>query len=152
MIRAMRPEDAPELVRLGQVLHDTSSYAALPFNAEKVETFLLGLTTLDNGVVYVAEVDGRIVGGMAGGIVDQWFADYKTAFDYSVFIDPKYRNGLTSLKLLHAFFEWAKTKGADEIRLGITTGLHLQGTSEFYRWLGFEYTGVMFRMEVKHGG
>lgn len=147
----MRPEDAPELVRLGQMLHDTSSYASQPYDPAKVETFLLGLSAVDQGVVYVADVDGRIVGGMAGGIVDQWFADYKTAFDYSVFVDPKHRNGLVSLKLLHAFFEWAKIKGADEIRLGITTGLHLQGTSELYRWLGFEYSGVMFRMGVTDG-
>lgn len=150
MIRAAKHDDIPRLVELGQLLHDTSSYASVGMNPEKVGK-LLGQLIDGLGVVFVAEVSGEIVGGFAGAITEQWFSDDLIAFDYSLFIEPSKRQGLTALKLVLAFQEWAKAKGAKEIRMGITTGMNVDGTSRLYRHLGFEYVGPLFKMEINHG-
>lgn len=150
MIRAAKHEDIPRLVELGQLLHDTSSYASAGINPEKIAT-LLGQLIDGLGVVFVAEVGGEVVGGFAGAITEQWFSDDLIAFDYSLFIEPSKRQGLTALKLILAFQNWAKAKGAKEIRMGITTGMNVEGTSRLYRHLGFEYVGPLFHMEINHG-
>lgn len=150
MIRAATHDDIPRLVELGQLLHDTSSYARSGINPEKVAT-LLGQLIDGLGVVFAAEVGGEVVGGFAGAITEQWFSDDLIAFDYSLFIEPSKRQGLTALKLVLAFQNWAKAKGAKEIRMGITTGMNVEGTSRLYRHLGFEYVGPLFHMEINHG-
>lgn len=150
MIRAATHDDIPRLVELGQLLHDTSSYASSGINPEKVAT-LLGQLIDGLGVVFAAEVGGEVVGGFAGAITEQWFSDDLIAFDYSLFIEPDKRHGLTALKLILAFQNWAKAKGAKEIRMGITTGMNVEGTSRLYRHLGFKYVGPLFQMEVNHG-
>jgi len=150
MIRPARHDDIPRLVELGTLLHDTSSYARRSLNPEKVTRFLAQL--IDGlGVVFVAEVDGEVVGGFAGAVTEQWFSDDLIAYDYSFFIEPSKRQGLIAIKLILAFQEWAKAKGAKEIQMGITTGVHVEGTTKLYRRLGFEYNGPLFRMEVNHG-
>ncbi|MFY1029147.1 GNAT family N-acetyltransferase [Pseudomonas asiatica] len=150
MIRAATHDDIPRLVELGQLLHDTSSYAGSGIKPEKIAD-LLGQLIDGLGVVFAAEVDGEVVGGFAGAITEQWFSDDLIAFDYSLFIEPSKRQGLTALKLVLAFQNWAKAKGAKEIRMGITTGMNVEGTSRLYRHLGFEYVGPLFRMEINHG-
>lgn len=150
MIRAATHDDIPRLVELGQLLHGTSTYAGSDIKPEKIAT-LLGQLIDGLGVVFAAEVDGEVVGGFAGAITEQWFSDDLIAFDYSLFIEPSKRQGLTALKLVLAFQNWAKAKGAKEIRMGITTGMNVEGTSRLYRHLGFEYVGPLFRMEINHG-
>lgn len=150
MIRAATHDDIPRLVELGQLLHDSSSYAGSGIKPEKIAD-LLGQLIDGLGVVFAAEVDGEVVGGFAGAITEQWFSDDLIAFDYSLFIEPSKRQGLTALKLVLAFQNWAKAKGAKEIRMGITTGMNVEGTSRLYRHLGFEYVGPLFRMEINHG-
>jgi len=150
MIRAATHDDVPRLVELGQLLHSSSSYATTGFNPQKVGS-LLGQLIDGLGVVFVAEVGGEVVGGFAGAITEQWFSDDLIAFDYSLFIEPSKRQGLTALKLVLAFQNWAQAKGAKEIRMGITTGMNVEGTSRLYRHLGFQYVGPLFHMEINHG-
>lgn len=147
MIRPATHADIPRLVELGQMLHGMSSYASLQFDAEKVAE-LLGSLIDGAGVVFVSERGGVVTGGLAGGISEHWFSRDRVAFDHSIFVDPQARNGVTASKLVLAFVEWAKHRGAREVRLGITTGLHVEQTARFYRWLGFEDAGQLFRMEV----
>jgi GNAT superfamily N-acetyltransferase len=102
-----------------------------------------------NGVVFAAEIDGVVVGGMAGGIVDQWFNDDLIAYDYSIFIEPSRRSGITAIRLVKAFEEWARIKGAKIVQLGIGTKLNVEGTSKLYQSLGFEVFAPLFQKEIK---
>ena len=150
MIRPATKEDIPALVALGGMLHSESSYSNLRFIPEKVAVFLQRV--IDGaGVVFVSEKDGEVNGGIAGSVMEHWFSDEKIAFDYSLFISPKYRQGIAALRLMHAFCEWAKLKGAREIRMGITTGINVDGVARLYRSMGFEDAGILFRKEVDHG-
>lgn len=147
MIRPATLADIPRLVELGAMLHSMSSYSTLGFVPERAAETLRRLIEGD-GVVFVADRDGVVVGGMAGAIATHWFSDETLAFDYSLFVDPKSRHGITAAKLVAAFEEWARLRGARMVSMGITTGLHVEQTARFYRALGFEDAGLLFRKEI----
>lgn len=151
MIRAMRKDDLPELVRLGKLLHETSTYWCFQYDEQKVAEFLSGLVASGTGVVFVAERDGKVIGGFAGGIVEWWFSRDRLAFDLSLFVHPKHRHGLIAMKLIKAFEAWAKDKGAIEVRLGITTNIGVAGTARLYKSMGFENAGVTFGKGLDDG-
>ncbi|MBI6848633.1 MULTISPECIES: GNAT family N-acetyltransferase [Pseudomonas syringae group] len=147
MIRPATHDDVPRLIELGTALHQTSTYAAMAFIPEKAASFLHAL--IDGvGVIFVAEVGGEVVGGFAGAVTEQWFSDDLLAYDYSFFLDPKTRSGITATRLLITFIEWARIKGAKRIHIGITTGIHVSGTSDLYRSLGFTDAGLFFSKEL----
>jgi len=147
VIRPAEVTDIPRLIELGRLLHAISSYSVLRFVPEQVEATLRRLIA-GEGVVFVAERDGIVVGGFAGAVAQHWFSDELVAFDYSLFVDPQARNGITAAKLVDAFIEWAKLRGARQVCMGITTGLHVERTARFYRALGLQDAGLLFRMEV----
>lgn len=147
MIRPATHDDVPRLIDLGAMLHQTSTYAATSFIPEKAASFLHAL--IDGaGVIFVAEVGGEVVGGFAGAVTEQWFSDDLLAYDYSFFLDPSTRSGITATRLLITFIEWARIKGAKRIQIGITTGIHVSGTSDFYRSHGFSDAGLFFSKEL----
>lgn len=149
MIRAAKHSDVPRLIELGTMLHEISSYSTMPFNPEKSAAFLHELINGQNGVVFAAEIDGVVVGGMAGGVVDQWFCDELIAYDYSIFIEPARRSGITAIRLIKAFEEWARIRGARHVQLGIGTQLNVEGTSRLYQSQGFELFAPLFQKEIK---
>lgn len=152
MIRAATYSDIPRLVQLGAMLHEASSYAAMQFDYAKVSDFLAALIAHQNGgVVFVAERDGNVIGGFAGAVAPHWFSQDKVAFDYSIFLEPGKRHGITATKLVMAFVEYAKQMGAVQINLGITTDINVEATARFYESLGLRQSGVLFSMGVKHG-
>lgn len=147
MIRPATLADIPRLIELGRLLHEFSSYAALRFVPTRVAETLEKLIG-GEGVVFVSERDGVVVGGLAGGLTQHWFSDELVAFDYSLFVDPQARNGITAAKLVAAFVEWGRLRGARTVCMGITTGLDVERTARFYRALGLQDAGLLFRMEV----
>ena len=147
MIRPAKHADVPRLIEVGALLHATSSYAETAFNPGKAAKLLDSL--IDGlGVVFVAEIGGMVVGGFAGAVTEQWFSDELIAYDYSFFLDPKTRSGITATRLMLSFIEWAKLKGAKHIQVGITTGINVEGTSKFYRSLGFSDAGIFFKRDI----
>lgn len=153
MIRPATVEDIPVIVELGSKLHIESSYRCHAFNKDKVAKLMESLIVGgEYGVVFVAEIDGEIIGGIAGGIDEWWFGDTLHAFDFSFFIAPEYRGGSAAFRLLLAFQEWAKIRGAVEIDIGISTGIHEDKTERFYEKMGYVKTGRTFgkKLEVSH--
>lgn len=147
MIRAGTPADIPRILELGRMLHAISSFRDIPFDSEKVAATMRAL--MDGaGVVFVAERQGVVVGGLAGGITEYFFSREKLGFDYSFFIEPSHRHGITALKLIRALEIWCKARGAITLQLGISTGLNVDGLSKFYELAGFSNVGPMFKKEL----
>lgn len=143
MIRPATPDDIPRLVELGRLLHSTSRYADQAYDDGIAGGFFEQLIS-GVGVVFVAERDCVVIGGLAGGITEQWFSTELLAFDYSFFIEPGARHGITATRLVNAFTHWAKARGANRVQIGITTGINVEGTARFYRAQGFEDAGLFF--------
>lgn len=147
MIRTATYDDIPRILELGNVLHKTSSFADLPFDEDKVSNLMRGLID-GGGVIFVSEIDGVVIGGIAGGVTEFWFCDKKIGFDFSFFIHPDYRGGMSAPRLIVAFTEWAKLKGAIEVHMGITTGIHVDATARLYEKMGFRLSGPLYKKEV----
>ena len=143
MIRAAHLSDVPRIVEIGESLHRESTYQAIPYSTSKVGALMRSLIQ-GAGVVFVAEKDGQIVGGIAGGVTAHWFSDELTGFEYSFFILPEHRHGLVAMKLLLSMKAWCTAKGAKTLGIGITTGINVEGTARFYRYMGFEDAGQLF--------
>lgn len=146
-VEVATPEDAAEIAALGQLLHDTSSYAGIPYRPAKVETLMRNLAA-GAGVVFVVRQDGAIAGGIAGAVSEHWFSDELHGYEFSFFIRPEARNGFTAIKLVNAFSIWCRARGAKSVRMGITTGIHEASTGQLYRMLGFKDAGSLFQLEV----
>lgn len=147
MIRPAKHSDVPRLVELAILLHATSDYSKMAFCPEKTGRFFHELIN-GQGVIFVAEVGGIIVGGMAGAVVDQWFSNDLIAYDYSLFVEPSKRNGVLAVRLIQTFQEWAKIKGAKQIHMGIGTGVNVEGTTRLYESQGLRQIGPLLMMEI----
>lgn len=147
MIRPAKHSDVPRLIELGTLLHATTSYSAMSFCPIKSAAFLHELIN-GQGVVFVAEVRGEVVGGMAGAVTDQWFSNDLIAYDYSLFVEPSKRNGVIAIRLIQSFKEWAKIKGAKQIYMGIGTGVSVEGTTRLYESQGLRNIGPLLMMEI----
>lgn len=147
MIRSAKHSDVPRLIELGTMLHQISSYSTMAFCPEKSAAFLHELIN-GQGVVFVAEVNGEVVGGMAGAVIDQWFSNDLIAYDYSLFVEPTKRNGVIAIRLIQTFKEWAKLKGAKQIYMGIGTGVSVEGTTRLYESQGLRNIGPLLMMEI----
>lgn len=147
MIRPAKHTDVPRLVELATLLHATSSFATVSFSPAKTGDFLHQL--IDGlGVVFVSESDGEVIGGMAGAVTEQWFSDDLIAYDYSIFTDPARRSGITAVRLIQTFEQWALIKGATELHMGIGTGINVEGTSRLYEHCGLKQVGPLFVKEL----
>jgi GNAT superfamily N-acetyltransferase len=147
MIRAATLADTVHIVDIGEALHEESTYREIPYSRDKVIVLIRSLIQ-GAGVVFVAEKEGQIVGGIAGGVTSHWFSDELTGFEYSFFVLPEHRHGLVAMKLLLAMKAWCTAKGAKTLRIGITTGINVEGTARFYRHMGFRDAGNLFEMEL----
>ena len=147
MIRPAKHSDVPRLIELGTLLHATTSYSTMSFCPDKSAVFLHELIN-GQGVVFVAEVRGEVVGGMAGAVTYQWFSNDLIAYDYSLFVEPSKRNGVIALRLIQAFKEWARLKGAKQIYMGIGTGVSVEGTTRLYESQGLRNIGPLLMMEI----
>jgi len=147
MIRVATISDMPRLLELGRLMLAESTATPFRFDMGKTAETLAKIMN-GGGVIFVSERDGVIVGGFAGGVCEQWYSRDKVGFDYALFIEPGLRNGLTAIKLVRAFEVWAAEMGAIELRLGITTGVHVESTARLYEYLGFQNIGPMFTKKV----
>lgn len=147
MVEAAELTDIPRLVELGAMLHGASSYRDVTYSREKVGRTLAALIQ-GAGVVFVVRKKGEIVGGLAGSVTPYWFSDEVHGFDFSLFFDPASRNGIYTHQVVQAFVIWCRARGAKKIRMGITTGIAVEATAKFYRWMGFKDSGLLFEMEI----
>ncbi|EAB6210851.1 GNAT family N-acetyltransferase [Salmonella enterica subsp. enterica serovar Mississippi] len=147
MIRVAQLGDIPKIIELGRELHEESCYSSQQFDTDIAEQKIASLINGD-GVVFLAEQDGVIIGGFAGGLSQQWFSKEKIAFDYSLFISKSCRHGITALKLIRAFEYWAKEVGASRVVIGITTKIHPEATARLYKAAGYQPSGNLFDKEL----
>jgi GNAT superfamily N-acetyltransferase len=119
-VRLAEPADVDRVVAMGLRFANESSYAALygPADAEKVATLTATLAQSAAACVFVAEVDGAVVGLMAGHLYEHpMFADVRMASEVIWWVEPEHRAGRTAVRLLAAFEQWAADHGATHVHM-----------------------------------
>lgn len=105
------------------------------------------MTLMPNGVVYLAENEGKLIGFIAGMSQRYFFSLKERATDMGFYVLPAYRGGSAAVRLIAAFENWAKERGLLEICLGQTTAVDIEKTQRFYVHMGYKTVGYN---TVKH--
>lgn len=154
-IREAKHDDIPELVAMGRAMHEESpEYQRMDFSEEKVAKlarYLCGTMLVPSrpGSALVAEDEGRIIGMMAGFVIEHFFGHDKIASEYVLYVKPEHRRGTAAVRLIRAFEKWALSQGVRAIMPGVTTGNKTERTQALYMHLGYEANGVTLIKRVK---
>jgi GNAT superfamily N-acetyltransferase len=151
MIRHATRDDLPALVELGRAMASESPrYRRLTYSGHKVGTLLGNMIDSPDGFVMLAALGGEIVGVMAAFVSEHWMSDDRMSSDFGLFILPEYRGGTSAMRMARAYIQWAQSRGAVDISLGISTDVNSDQTARFYRALGLVPAGFLFLFEVPH--
>ena len=107
------------------------------------------LDLIQNQFVVVAEVEGKIVGYLAGSIYnDLTYSYYEglTAEANNMFVIKEYRAFGIGRKLMNSFIEWCKQNNAK--RVMVTASSKNEKTIKFYHNCGFEDINLTLRKDL----
>lgn len=143
MIRKGTHDDVAAVVAMGATMHEQSAFRHVVYVPEKVSDFIH--LHVDHGFFMVAEVDGKVVGGMLGDCMILWFTTDITGLEYAFYVQEENRNGLIAAKLVAEFIRWCKAAGAKQIRPAIATGN--QALGRLYEAYGFKPVGNYYNLD-----
>lgn len=144
-LRMATPDDLPALAVLGREMHDTSSYAAMDYDQDRLKETIQDLMNKSQFVVVAEGTNGELIGGMLGVCTQSWFGRDMVANDLALFVTGGSRGGMAAIKMMKAFVHWAKLAGAKQIRPGVTTGD--ERAEKLFERLGFARCGASFVMK-----
>lgn len=144
MIRPANPFDLPALLDLGERMHaESPRFSRLAFSRARLHDTLRGLLDSPAGFLWVAEMNGQVIGGMAGIIGPHWASEDLVATDLALFIDEKQRGGMSTARLITEYKRWAHQRGARIVQVGVTTGVQTEQTARLYERLGLARCGLI---------
>ena len=120
-------------------MHAENGLGAL--NMEKA----LGVITdvFRNGIVLVAEDDGKPIGTVGAKINSWWYSDDEYVSDYWTFVVPVARKTTAAIRLISALRETAKAMKLPLVT-GPVTPIEPEEKCRFYRRLGLRPIGGLF--------
>jgi GNAT superfamily N-acetyltransferase len=148
MIRKITIEDIPEIVKIGRLMHDESSYRDF-FYSDGVcsELIKIWLEKEDMYFLMCEEKDGEIRGCIICCLVPHMYGDGRdlVASDLIVYVKPEYRGSSIFLKMVMLYESWAKKNGAKRICLAHSCEINDDKTDKIYQKLGYKYFAKAFK-------
>lgn len=142
MIRDADFGDVPTLVDLVLAgLTESPVYNEKAFSRARTSDLIQSLITIPDGIIVVSCVNDEIYGVIAGAVSEHLFLKELYAYEFGLFVQPKFRGGLNARNLILAFERQARARGAKEFRPGIMTKVNEDRTSRLYEQLGYTVTG-----------
>ena len=157
-IRLLASErDIDETLPLTLAAHEESRHRAYPLDPERRRRFLAERFLADRtryGFL-VARYGGRAVGMLTCLAERLHYTDVTVVSCLSFYVLAEYRRtllgGRVAVKLLDAGRRWALNRGAVELQLHVTNGIHLGQTDRVFRKLGFRQTGGNYALGLPEG-
>jgi GNAT superfamily N-acetyltransferase len=151
-IRLGLAKDKDALIKLAlenqsEILHNN-----IEVNPTRVDQTLHGLFELNQGshVLFVAETSGgQLAGGLLGCVERYYYSDELQAQLIQWYLRKSFRGTSIAPRLVKAFVEWAKTRGASEVFMGISSGIDIQLTHRMMRRMGFAHLGGNYAVNLK---
>lgn len=151
-IRLGRPEDKSALIALALENQKEILHGNISVNPQRVEQALHGLFERNPGthVLFVAEtLDGELAGGLLGCVERYYYSDELQAQLIQWYLRKSFRGTSIAPRLVKAFVEWARSRGASEVFMGISSGVDVQLTHRMMRRLGFLHLGGNYAVNLK---
>ena len=149
IVREIKKDDVIPMVNIGEKMHNAGSFKKIKYDKNKLFKLVSSSINSDNMIWFVAEDDGEYIGMIGGFISEFFFSCEKYASDFLIYIPDEKRGGKTAVELLNKFEEWAKSKGAVEIRPGSSNNTNPEQVKKFYEWQKYETIGHLFRKEIE---
>lgn len=147
-VRIARSQDFTAVIDLAERGYVETRYARYPFSRDRLEKLAaLIMERPDELVLLVAEHNDEIVGFLCGLISDHYFAAVKYATSMALYVAPAHRGSFAAPLLVRRFEREARARGAAEVMLAVTSGVHSAATTRFYDALGY---GVLGAVTVKY--
>jgi len=143
MIRPATLADVVSIVALGRIMVTESWYRHHPYDAEKTAETIRRLIEGEFAVVH--EVDGVIDGFLLGYTAELWFSRDLGAFDLGLYVREDRRGGSIAFRLVAAYLDWARVKGATEITISSSCGVEKDSITRLMLGTGFTHVGGVFK-------
>lgn len=145
----IRLENIKDVVYLAEKMHGESAYADMPFSVEVVAQRIYDQVILsEDGFGVIAYKDTNPVGMIGGALATQFFGPSIFAYDFGWYVTPKQRGSSIAIRLLKKFEKWAKKRGAEELHLGVTTGVNPEKTAKMFERMGYTYVGKNYTLKL----
>jgi len=144
MIRSANEQDVIEMIVMGKAMHQESSYRDIEFSSAVFEHTLLTCIQEDEALVMVDEHEGELRGMFVGFYQHHFFSTKTVASDLLLYVKPELRSGRIGYNLAKAYTDWGESV-ADDVQVGITTGVNEKGTQRLYEALGYKQCGIILK-------
>lgn len=143
VVRRAETDDWPKLraIRLEALSDSPEAFGSTYGVALKLSNYQWR-AMVERSLYFLAERDGNVVGMVSGGLNDRHPG---THWLYGMFVTPSARGTNTASLLVDAVVEWARSEGATELYLHVTS--IAQRARGFYARVGFVLTGENFGMD-----
>jgi hypothetical protein len=148
-IREMIAEDIPRILEMAVDFHSHFADKGLGYNKLNFAQYCRFLMGGGSTAVFVMVKDGEVAGTIAG-IVTPWFMNFsqKVLTEQWWWVDPKYRGGISSARLLDCLIKWGKERGASlMIMVSIDSGTQ-DAVEEYYKSRGMTPLENHFIQEI----
>lgn len=138
MIRRMVESDLDFVCDILRWLEQESPYMKdHPHDEEHVKRHLRMFINTESIIPLVYEGKGF----MLGHVTAQWYSPRLDAHESLLFVYPEYRNGFTAVRLIKAFEQEARDRGAFSVSVGASLGITDKMLETLYEKLGYVRRG-----------
>ena len=140
--RLATERDVPAVTDLCEEFHGVSYQRSVPFDWDVMGDWVSDRIGDDGSLVAGAWSGDRLVGSVIGLTFVPPYSNRVVAGDYIWYVRPEYRGGMTGVRLLRMFENWALDAGAVQILTGATSGIKSERAALLLERLGFVPTGT----------
>jgi hypothetical protein len=116
------------------------------WNKDKTEQLLSNLMSNPEGVIFVSEVGGEVVGFLAGAIQPSIISHTKIAIELAWFVNKRARGAAMAIKLVESFEGWAEDNGAEWVTMSDIPSI--SDLAPLYSKLGYSLTEKAYSKRV----
>lgn len=139
MIRKAEKYDIPAILALGSAMHVESRYSRFDYDEEKYRGLVERV--ISHGIALVAEANGEVAGVFLGVVSPHFFGNDLCSTDFIQYVLPRFRGGMTGIRLIKTYIEEARRAGVKDICIGNSSGIATERTGKLYERLGFQLHG-----------
>jgi hypothetical protein len=116
------------------------------WNIDKTTNFLLSAIENTNMEIFISEKDDEVTGAIVCMVTEMYMSNTVIASEIAWFVSKDLRGSRSSIKLLKAFEDWGRSKGADY--LGMADIEDISNLRKLYNRLGYSVSETTYLKEV----
>lgn len=117
-------------------------------NWEFLRTTMGNAMTQGYMALWIAENEVGIYGVLGGMVTPNPFTGHKIAVETFWFVDASQRRGLTGIRMMNYFIEWAMDQGAVAVHMGFMHNIHPEHVAHFYTRQGFNQLETVYQRKL----